>query len=42
MLFPDSRLSEETANLQKIRRGERVDDYETVRQRKDGTAVLET
>ncbi len=40
MLFPVDRLSEEPVNLQNIRQGKRVDPYDTVRQRKDGTAVL--
>jgi len=39
MLIPDDRLDEEPDILSKIRRGERIDHYETVRRRKDGTAV---
>jgi PAS domain S-box-containing protein len=39
MLIPPGRLSEETAILDNIRRGERVAGYETVRQRKDGSQV---
>ena len=36
MLIPRERHSEETRILEQIRRGERVEHYETVRQRKDG------
>jgi PAS domain S-box-containing protein len=39
MLIPDGRKDEEAAILERIRRGERLDHYETVRQRKDGTLV---
>lgn len=39
MLIPPNRLDEETEILSRIRRGERIDHYETVRQRKDGTLV---
>lgn len=38
-LFPPDRLHEEPAIIAKIRRGERVDHYETVRRRKDGSMV---
>ena len=40
ILIPEERLPEEAMILTKIRRGERVDHYETVRKRKDGSAVL--
>jgi PAS domain-containing protein len=36
---PPDRLEEEPAILQRLRRGERVDHYHTVRMRKDGTFV---
>ena len=39
ILIPTERLDEETTILTRIRRGERIDHYETVRQRKDGSAV---
>ena len=35
-LIPSDRLNEEVEILDRIRRGERVEDFETVRQRKDG------
>jgi PAS domain S-box-containing protein len=38
-LIPDDHLDEEPDILKRIRRGERVDHYETVRQRKDGSLV---
>ncbi|HEX8852439.1 MAG TPA: PAS domain S-box protein, partial [Pyrinomonadaceae bacterium] len=37
MLIPDDRPDEEPRILEQIRRGQRVDHYETVRVRKDGT-----
>src|SRR5437763_3148338 len=37
ILIPPERQSEEPQILERIRRGERVDHYETVRRRKDGT-----
>jgi len=37
MLMPEDRKAEEIHLLERIRRGERVEHYETVRQRKDGT-----
>ena len=37
MLIPDDLQSEEDMVLAKIRGGEKVDHYETIRQRKDGT-----
>ncbi len=40
ILFPADRLGEETVNIQNIRQGKRVDPYDTVRKRKDGTPVL--
>jgi PAS domain S-box-containing protein len=39
MLIPLDRQDEETAFLDRIKRGERVHHYETVRQRKDGSSV---
>lgn len=39
LLIPPDRLEEEISILDRIRRGERVDHYETVRRRKDGTLV---
>jgi PAS domain S-box-containing protein len=38
-LIPPDRLDEEPAILERIRRGERVEPYETVRVRKDGSRV---
>jgi PAS domain S-box-containing protein len=39
ILIPPERHDEEPAILQRIRRGERIDHYETVRRRKDGSYV---
>lgn len=39
MLIPHDRLAEESDILERIRRGDRVDHFETVRRRKDGTLV---
>ena len=39
ILIPAQRLDEEPAILARLRRGERIDHYETVRQRKDGTLI---
>jgi two-component system CheB/CheR fusion protein len=39
MLIPDQHRDEETRILERIRRGERIDHFETVRRRKDGTLV---
>lgn len=39
MLMPLDRQDEEPGILSRIRRGERVDHYETIRQRKDGSLV---
>ena len=39
ILFPPDRLSEEPEILQRIQRGERVDHFQTVRLRKDGTPI---
>jgi len=39
MLMPLDRLNEEPSVLERIRRGERVEHYETVRRRKDGTLL---
>ncbi|HEY3778657.1 MAG TPA: PAS domain S-box protein [Rhizomicrobium sp.] len=39
ILIPESRMDEEPDILARIRSGERIDHYETVRRRKDGTLV---
>jgi PAS domain S-box-containing protein len=39
LIIPDDRQSEEDEVLRRVRSGERVDHFETVRQRKDGTLV---
>jgi PAS domain S-box-containing protein len=39
ILIPPERLDEETAILERIRRGDRIDHYETVRRRKDGSLI---
>jgi PAS domain S-box-containing protein len=39
MLIPPNRVQEETAILDQIKRGERVDHFETIRVRKDGTRL---
>lgn len=39
ILIPEERLDEETDIIGRIRKGERVDHYETVRRRKDGSLV---
>jgi PAS domain S-box-containing protein len=39
LLFPPDRLEEEKLILERIRRGERVDHFETVRRRKDGRDI---
>jgi PAS domain S-box-containing protein len=39
LLIPPERLDEEPSILQRLRRGERVDHFETVRRRKDGTLL---
>jgi len=38
-IIPQDRLHEETEILRRIRAGERVDHFETIRQRKDGTLI---
>ena len=38
-LIPDDHIDEETTILSRIRRGERVEHYETLRKRKDGSLV---
>jgi len=38
-IIPQDRLSEETEILRRVMRGERVDHFETLRRRKDGTLV---
>jgi PAS domain S-box-containing protein len=40
MLIPQERQDEETTILARIRRGERIDHFETVRQRKDGDLIV--
>ena len=39
ILIPSDRHDEEPAILERIRRGERIEQYETIRQRKDGSLV---
>jgi PAS domain S-box-containing protein len=39
MLFPPDRLDEELSILERIRRGESIEHYETVRRRKDGSLL---
>jgi PAS domain S-box-containing protein len=39
MLIPPERIDEEPSILERIRRGERIEHYETIRQRKDGSLV---
>ena len=39
VLIPPDRHDEETAILERIRRGERIEHYQTVRQRKDGSLI---
>jgi PAS domain S-box-containing protein len=39
LLFPPDRLAEEDLILERIRRGEQVDHFETVRRRKDGREI---
>jgi PAS domain S-box-containing protein len=39
ILFPEDRLDEEEKILERIRRGERVEHFESTRQRKDGSLV---
>jgi PAS domain S-box-containing protein len=39
MLIPEKHLDEEPEILNRLRRGERIDHYETVRRRKDGTLI---
>ena len=40
ILIPKERYDEETTILGRIRRGERIDHFETVRQRKDGELIV--
>ena len=40
ILIPADRQSEEREILTRIRRGERIDHFETIRQRKDGTLIV--
>jgi PAS domain S-box-containing protein len=39
MLIPDDFLDEEPSILERLRRGERIDHYETIRRRKDGSLM---
>jgi PAS domain S-box-containing protein len=39
LIIPKDRLAEEASIISRIRRGERIDHFDTVRQRKDGTLV---
>jgi PAS domain S-box-containing protein len=39
IIIPSDRLDEESAILEKIHRGERIDHFETIRQHKDGSRV---
>lgn len=39
ILIPEERIDEEPGILDRIRRGERIDHYETVRRRKDGSLI---
>lgn len=39
IILPSDRLHEETDVIARIRRGERIEHFETVRQRKDGRPV---
>jgi PAS domain S-box-containing protein len=39
IIIPDDRANEETAILERVRRGDHIDPYETVRRRKDGSLV---
>ena len=39
MLIPEKHLDEEPGILERLRRGERIDHYETMRRRKDGTLI---
>lgn len=38
-LIPDDRLDEETQIMSRLKKGERIDQYETIRKRKDGSTV---
>jgi two-component system CheB/CheR fusion protein len=39
ILMPEDRMNEEPSILERIRRGERIEHYETIRRRKDGTLL---
>lgn len=39
LLFPPDRIDEEAAILARLRRGERIEHYETIRRRKDGSLI---
>ncbi|OKO73480.1 hypothetical protein AC628_24235 [Bradyrhizobium sp. NAS96.2] len=40
LVIPEDRLSEELEILTRIRRGERIDHFETVRRRRDGSSIV--
>ncbi|MDA9407429.1 PAS domain S-box protein [Bradyrhizobium sp. CCBAU 45384] len=40
LVIPEDRLSEEREILTRIRRGERIDHFETVRRRRDGSSIV--
>ncbi|WP_456798604.1 PAS domain S-box protein [Bradyrhizobium sp. USDA 4473] len=40
LVIPENRLSEEREILTRIRRGERIDHFETVRRRRDGSSIV--
>ncbi|MGY3529311.1 sensor histidine kinase [Bradyrhizobium sp. USDA 4452] len=40
IVIPESRHAEEREILSKVRRGERIEHFETIRQRKDGTQIV--
>jgi PAS domain S-box-containing protein len=39
LLIPPSKVNDETATFERLKRGERIEHYETVRRRKDGTLL---
>ncbi len=39
ILIPDNQLDEEPAIIERLKRGERIDHYETIRRRKDGALI---
>jgi PAS domain S-box-containing protein len=40
LIIPPDRLSEETEIIRKLRRGERIEHFETIRRRKDGSLIF--